>query len=87
LSPFYLFFITVSSQMKLSSIAAALSLGLLSGAVNAEIIHTKVAILGGGVSGISAALNLTLNGMHDFVLVEARDVLGGKLAPKKHTHS
>ncbi|CAO3618205.1 unnamed protein product [Cunninghamella blakesleeana] len=65
--------------MKIPSILA-LSVGLLasSNLVNAETIHTKVAILGGGVAGISASLNFTLSGMHDFVLVEARDVLGGR---------
>ncbi|KAI8089991.1 uncharacterized protein BX664DRAFT_281367 [Halteromyces radiatus] len=59
---------------------SAISLGILAASqlVDAEVIHTKVAILGGGVSGISAALNLTLNGMDDFVMVEARDVLGGR---------
>ncbi|KAI8065116.1 hypothetical protein BC940DRAFT_356663 [Gongronella butleri] len=44
----------------------------------ADTIHTKVAILGGGVSGISAALNLTLAGIDDLVLVEARHELGGR---------
>jgi polyamine oxidase len=40
--------------------------------------RTKVAILGGGVSGISAALNLTAAGITDFMMIEARDILGGK---------
>lgn len=35
--------------------------------------------MGGGVSGISAALNLTANGIDDIIMVEARDTLGGKL--------
>ncbi|KAF7732131.1 hypothetical protein EC973_006386 [Apophysomyces ossiformis] len=39
--------------------------------------RTKVAILGGGVSGISAARNLTQNGINDFIIVEARHILGG----------
>ncbi|CAO3595463.1 unnamed protein product [Absidia cylindrospora] len=58
----------------------SLSLGVLATSqfVQAETIHTKVAILGGGASGISAAMNLTLAGIDDFVLVEARDVLGGR---------
>jgi polyamine oxidase len=45
--------------------------------VSAETYRTKVAILGGGVSGISAALNLTSQGITDFMMIEARDVLGG----------
>ncbi|KAI8062333.1 uncharacterized protein B0P05DRAFT_556564, partial [Gilbertella persicaria] len=44
----------------------------------AKTYHTKVAILGGGVSGISAALNLTANGIDDFMMIEARDILGGR---------
>ncbi|ORX46793.1 amine oxidase [Hesseltinella vesiculosa] len=60
-----------------------IALGALSATALAETIHTKVAILGGGVSGISAALNLTLNGVNDFVLVEARDELAGRAQTKK----
>ncbi|KAI7853467.1 amine oxidase [Circinella umbellata] len=44
----------------------------------AETLHTKVAILGGGVSGISAARNLTAGGVNDFMIIEARDELGGR---------
>ncbi|KAF7732132.1 hypothetical protein EC973_006387 [Apophysomyces ossiformis] len=44
----------------------------------ATTVRTKVAILGGGVSGIHAAINLTHNGIDDFVIVEARDILGGR---------
>lgn len=47
-------------------------------AVQAKEYHTKVVILGGGVSGISAALNLTASGISDFMMVEARDILGGR---------
>jgi polyamine oxidase len=59
-------------------VASFVSLSLLAGTLQAATIHTKVAILGGGVSGISASLNLTLAGIDDFVLIEARDVLGGQ---------
>ncbi|KAI8074452.1 hypothetical protein BC940DRAFT_288293 [Gongronella butleri] len=51
---------------------------LLASQAAAKVIHTKVAILGGGVSGISAALNLTDNGIDDFVLIEAQNHLGGR---------
>lgn len=44
---------------------------------DAKTYNTKVVILGGGVSGISAALNLTANGIDDIMMVEARDALGG----------
>ncbi|CEG76118.1 hypothetical protein RMATCC62417_11056 [Rhizopus microsporus] len=50
--------------------------------------RTKVAILGGGVSGISAALKLTEEGIHDFIMIEARHELGGRAqnAPFGNTH-
>ncbi|KAI8085104.1 uncharacterized protein BX664DRAFT_300835 [Halteromyces radiatus] len=65
--------------MRLSSLFIA-SAGILCSNpfVHAETIRTKVAILGGGVAGISASLNLTLAGIDDFVLIEAREVLGGR---------
>ncbi|CEP15544.1 hypothetical protein [Parasitella parasitica] len=44
----------------------------------AKTYTTKVVILGGGVSGISAALNLTASGITDIMMVEARDTLGGR---------
>ncbi|KAI7878596.1 amine oxidase [Lichtheimia hyalospora FSU 10163] len=59
----------------LAWIAASAALAL---PASAETIRTKVAILGGGVAGISAARNLTANGIDDFVIVEARDILGGR---------
>lgn len=39
----------------------------------------SVLILGGGVSGIIAAETLTEQGIHDFIIIEARDELGGRL--------
>lgn len=45
----------------------------------AKTYDTQVVILGGGVSGIHAAINLTASGITDFMLVEAREVLGGTL--------
>lgn len=49
---------------------------------NAKVYNTKVAILGGGVSGMSAALKLTEEGIHDFIMIEARHELGGKVDMK-----
>lgn len=40
-------------------------------------------ILGGGVAGIIAARSLQEQGIYDFVIVEARDELGGRM--KTHT--
>lgn len=39
----------------------------------------KILILGGGVSGIIAACTLTEQGFANFVIIEARDKLGGRL--------
>ncbi|KAI9486955.1 MAG: hypothetical protein EXX96DRAFT_551307 [Benjaminiella poitrasii] len=47
-------------------------------ASEAKIYRTKVAILGGGVSGINAALNLTAADITDFIMIEAREILGGR---------
>lgn len=39
-----------------------------------------IAIIGAGMSGLYAAHLLRQQGMHDFVLIEARDVVGGRIA-------
>ncbi|KAI8339831.1 hypothetical protein BD560DRAFT_412543 [Blakeslea trispora] len=59
----------------LSASAILLFHGILT---QAKDYKTRVVILGGGVSGISAALNLTANNISDFMMVEARDTLGGR---------
>jgi hypothetical protein len=40
---------------------------------------TQVLILGGGVAGIIAARTLAAQGITDFLIVEARDELGGRM--------
>ena len=42
-------------------------------------IHTKVVVLGGGVAGSFAAIELSKLGVTDWVLLEARDELGGRM--------
>ncbi|KAB0800763.1 hypothetical protein PPYR_06502 [Photinus pyralis] len=39
----------------------------------------KVIIVGGGMAGLSAAYHLSKNGFHDFILLEARRRLGGRI--------
>ncbi len=39
--------------------------------------RTRVLIVGGGVAGLAAARALRLRGMHDFVVLEGADTLGG----------
>ena len=41
--------------------------------------HHKVLILGGGVAGVIAARTLHQNGIDDFLIVEARHELGGRM--------
>ena len=41
--------------------------------------HHKVLILGGGVTGVIAARTLHQNGIDDFLIVEARHELGGRM--------
>ncbi|KAJ6510494.1 amine oxidase [Mycena sanguinolenta] len=45
--------------------------------------HRSVLILGGGVAGIIAARTLHDQGIDDFLIVEARDELGGRLRSKQ----
>ncbi|KAK4512289.1 NifU-like protein 5, mitochondrial [Mucor velutinosus] len=42
-------------------------------------ITTKVAILGAGASGISAAKLLSKAGMHDYIIVDAQSFIGGRV--------
>lgn len=44
----------------------------------------KVAIIGAGIAGLSAANHLIENGIKDIVVVEARDRIGGRIHTVKH---
>ena len=48
-----------------------------------DVIHTTVLILGGGVSGITAAKTLAGEGITNFKIIEARDELGGRLRSER----
>ncbi|KAJ7334786.1 amine oxidase [Mycena albidolilacea] len=45
--------------------------------------HKSVLILGGGVAGVIAARSLHQHGIDDFLIIEARDELGGRLRSKE----
>lgn len=47
----------------------------------------RIAIVGAGLSGLVAAMLLEQQGRHDFVLFEARDALGGRIASVDATGS
>ncbi|KAJ5393288.1 uncharacterized protein N7487_010929 [Penicillium crustosum] len=63
--------------------AGILTLGLAALAVQAEETakceRTKVAVLGAGVAGVTAAKSLSDNGIDDFLLVEYQDRIGGRM--------
>ncbi len=43
-----------------------------------EIIYTSTVIIGAGISGLSAAVNLLDNNYDDFYVLEALDRIGGR---------
>lgn len=43
------------------------------------LLRTKVAILGGGMSGVIAARTFSENKMTDYVIIEARSEFGGRM--------
>ncbi|KAI9933929.1 hypothetical protein ASPWEDRAFT_106112 [Aspergillus wentii DTO 134E9] len=71
--------------MKLSISAIAATVQLCAGYVaqprsnDAKCDSTTVAILGGGMAGITAAQALTNASIHDFVILEYRDEIGGRV--------
>ncbi len=40
--------------------------------------HYRVVIIGAGIAGLSCAKYLIENNIHDFVIVEAHDQIGGR---------
>lgn len=48
--------------------------------IDGKVFRTKVAILGAGASGVSAAKTLSNENMHDFLLVDAQSFIGGNKA-------
>ena len=51
----------------------------LDGCDDDENYHQFI-VIGGGISGLSAASHLSKNGFNDFKLLEARNRLGGRVA-------
>ena len=41
--------------------------------------NPKICIIGAGTAGISAALKLIGNGLHDVTVLEAQDYIGGRV--------
>ena len=49
-----------------------------------QLNQFKVAIIGAGIAGLSAANHLIENGIKDIVVIEARDRIGGRIHTVKH---
>ena len=49
------------------------------------MLTTRVAIVGGGLAGLYAATLLEAQGISDYVLLEVRDDLGGRIRPASAT--
>lgn len=43
------------------------------------MVDTRIAIVGAGIAGISAAHRLYQNGFKNFVILEAKDQIGGRI--------
>ncbi|KDR74115.1 hypothetical protein GALMADRAFT_269603 [Galerina marginata CBS 339.88] len=72
------------SCLLLASAGASLaSSGVPDSGVRSSTKHHKVLILGGGVAGVIAARTLHERGINDFVIVEARNELGGRMQSVK----
>ncbi|KAJ7180590.1 amine oxidase [Mycena filopes] len=68
------------SPFLLRFFVAAVTAHLVLATPQPAVKHDKtVLILGGGVSGIIAARTLHEKGIHDFLIIEARDELGGRM--------
>lgn len=52
-----------------------------------EIIQENIVIVGGGISGLSAARYLSKNGISDFKLIELEDEVGGNSLASENTYS
>ncbi|RLV93225.1 Corticosteroid-binding protein [Spathaspora sp. JA1] len=51
------------------------------------MLHKKVVIIGGGISGVKAAIDLYQAGITDTIIVESRDRLGGRLFTINSEHT
>lgn len=56
-----------------------LLIAIAGGRPSANPDHHQVLVLGGGVAGIIAARSLHTKGVDDFVIIEGRDELGGRM--------
>ncbi len=46
--------------------------------------HSKYCIIGAGLSGLTTAYKLLQNGENDFIILEARDTVGGRISTKNN---
>ena len=51
--------------------------------MNHQVIHVKTVIIGAGMAGISASINLLENNYKDFLVFEALERIGGRVCTYK----
>ncbi|KAF8527027.1 amine oxidase [Hysterangium stoloniferum] len=71
--------ITVLTLALCAALASSAFKTVAAAAETTNVVKARVAILGGGMAGIIAARTLHEQGVEDFVIVEARDELGGRM--------
>lgn len=49
--------------------------------MNHQVIHVKTVIIGAGMAGIAASINLLENNYNDFLVFEALERIGGRVCP------
>ncbi|KAG8215246.1 hypothetical protein J3R82DRAFT_8795 [Butyriboletus roseoflavus] len=76
-----MFLSRVSCHVALLGLLSTLS-GVLAQNANTTSNHTTVLILGGGMTGIIAARTLHEQGIDDFIILDAKTELGGRMIPK-----
>lgn len=87
----FIFSCRSKKKIKGGIIGASASIGHLlrdkNNAPPVETIHKKVAIIGGGVSGLTAARHLQQQGIEDFALLDLEQQVGGNAANGKNNVS
>jgi hypothetical protein len=66
--------VSKSTTMKISKLSIALCFFAYFG-----LVHSRVVIIGAGISGVAAGRRLWDAGITDFVVLESRDLVGGRM--------
>ncbi|THU89651.1 polyamine oxidase-like protein [Dendrothele bispora CBS 962.96] len=77
---FYALFLLSLALLPLPSLASVIPPNSRAPDQRAQCRKTTVAILGAGVAGITAAQSLSNQSIHDFVIIDRNDYIGGRIA-------